>query len=449
MLYISIAILGGVIILILIALLKKNKPEIDYEKISQLVKSEIARLELVIKDENRNIRMEINNTLSNIKNEITQNLKDNRIELNENIRLFRQTNEQKLSEFAFTLKQTTDEIIIKHEDIKNSTEVKLEAVRKTVEDKLLLLQTENSKKLDEMRNTVDQKLQETLDKKLSESFNNVSKQLQDVYKGLGEMKSLANDVGGLKKVLTNVKTRGLIGEIQLGSILDAILSPEQYENNVATKSNTQERVEYAIKLPGKDELNSIVYLPIDSKFPDSSYQNLLTAYEEADPVKITLARKELEKAIKTSAKDIRDKYLNPPDTTDFAILFLPFEGLYAEVLQNTNLVHQIQSEYHINITGPTTLGAFINSLQMGFKTLAIEKRSSEVWRLLGSVKLEFDRFGDVLSKAQTKLRGASDEIEKLVGARTRKIQTALKSVEKMPEYQNINLLDSEEEETTE
>ena len=391
--------------------------------------------ETIINKQNE-IRLETEKKLLDSSKQLTDSLENLSLKL-----------KNSLSEFNDTQKKISEEYLNKHNEIKNTTETKLEEMRKTVEERLSVLQTENSKKLDEMRNTVDQKLHETLEKKLSESFNNVSKQLQDVHQGLGEMKNLANDVGGLKKVLTNVKTRGIIGEIQLGNILESILNREQYDSNVATKKNTQQRVEYAIKLPGKDDDNSIVYLPIDSKFPDSAYQNLLNAYDSADVKLISDAKKELEKIIKTFAKDIHDKYINPPDTTDFAIMFLPFEGLYAEVLQNPNLVIQLQEDYRINIAGPTTLGAFINSLQMGFKTLAIEKRSSEVWKLLGSVKFEFNKFGDVLEQTQKKLRGATDDLDKLVGTRTKKIQSALKKVEILSntDTQYLNDMDDESE----
>ncbi|MCK9328807.1 MAG: DNA recombination protein RmuC [Candidatus Cloacimonetes bacterium] len=494
--YLTIVILIGIILIILLLLFKKKSTTKD-DIIKDLINNNFERFEKIFKEDNLNNRMENNNNLSNFKNEINQNLKENRTELNSSNEQFRKTTEDKLSTFSETLKTVSQDILKaqteirletekkldknnidltksfedlnhklnnnlnefaktqqynselylkKYEEIKTSIENKMESIRKTVDEKLHTIQVENSKKLDEMRITVDQKLQEALDKKLSESFNSVSKHLQDVYKGLGEMKTLANDVGGLKKVLSNVKTRGVIGEIQLGNILESILSPEQYESNVATKANTQERVEFAIKLPGKDSQNSSVYLPIDSKFPDAAYQDLLTAYDDANPEKIASSRKRVEQAIKTAAKDIKDKYINPPETTDFAILFLPFEGLYAEVLQNTNLVHQIQNDYHINITGPTTLGAFINSLQMGFKTLAIEKRSSEVWKLLGTVKFEFNKFGDVLVKAQNKLRSAGDEIDKLVGTRTRKIQSALQNVELLPETEKSLIIDDVEDE---
>lgn len=484
--YILLGLSGIIVLICIISLFKKRRIDIDYNKLLYPLKEEINRLEKYSKDENSALRMEMN-----------QSLKDNRQELNNQIEQFRRTIDLKFKEFSDTLKNSQENVLNKqneirqetekkletstlsmsksfeglslhlknsliefgdlqkknsedylkkHDDIKKTTEDKLELVRKSVEDKLSHLQTENSKKLEEMRMTVDQKLQEALDKKLSESFNTVSKQLQDVYTGLGEMKNLANDVGGLKKVLSNVKTRGIIGEIQLGSILESILNPDQFVYNTATKNNTQQRVEYAIKLPGKDDLQQFIYLPIDSKFPDSTYQKLLDAYDQADNKLIQETKKELEKVIKSFAKDIHDKYINPPFTTDFAIMFLPFEGLYAEVLQNPDLIRSLQDDYRINIAGPTTLGAFINSLQMGFKTLAIEKRSSEVWRLLESVKQEFNKFGEVLVKAQKKLKGASEEIDLLVGVKTRKIQSALKNVQTLSDQTHQNQIDQFEEE---
>jgi DNA recombination protein RmuC len=251
------------------------------------------------------------------------------------------------------------------------------------------------------------------------------------------MKTLATGVGDLKKVLSNVKTRGILGEIQLGSILENILSPEQYETNVCTREGSQQNVEFAIKLPGKDS-EGTVYLPIDSKFPIGSYQQLLDAYETSDREKISKAQKDLEGVIKNSAKEINTKYINPPKTTDFGILFLPFEGLYAEVVKQPNLIETLQKEYKIIISGPTTLAAFLNSLYMGFRTLAIQKRTSEVWNILASVKKEFDTFGDVLKKAQNKIRLAGEEIDQLVGVRTRKIQSKLKNVEELPSNEPEN-----------
>jgi len=293
----------------------------------------------------------------------------------------------------------------------------------------LLKSTED--KLEKMRETVDEKLQSTLEKRLGESFKLVSERLEVVHKGLGEMQTLAMGVGDLKKVLSNVKTRGTLGEIQLGRILDQILTKDQYDINVATKKGSRDNVEFAIRLPGKDKTSDIVYLPVDSKFPLDVYHNLVDAYETGEQSLIEEGYKKLEATIKKSAKDIRDKYIDPPYTTDFAIMFLPIEGLYAEVVKRTNLVEILQREYKINITGPTTLAALLNSLQMGFRTLAIEKRSSEVWNVLGAVKTEFGKFEEVLKATQKKLNQASTDLDKLVGTRTKQINKKLMSVESL------------------
>jgi DNA recombination protein RmuC len=286
-------------------------------------------------------------------------------------------------------------------------------------------------KLEKMRETVDEKLQSTLEKRLGESFKLVSERLEVVHKGLGEMQTLAMGVGDLKKVLSNVKTRGTLGEIQLGRILDQILTKDQYDINVATKKGSRDNVEFAIRLPGKDKSSDVVYLPVDSKFPLDMYHNLVDAYDTGEQSLIEEGYKKLEVAIKKSAKDIRDKYIDPPYTTDFAIMFLPIEGLYAEVVKRTNLVEILQREYKINITGPTTLAALLNSLQMGFRTLAIEKRSSEVWNVLGAVKTEFGKFEEVLKSTQKKLNQASTDLDKLVGTRTKQINKRLMSVESL------------------
>ncbi len=322
--------------------------------------------------------------------------------------------------------------------LRNSSEV----ISGTVEKRLHSLQEENVKKLEEMRATVDEKLQSTLEKRLTESFNVVSERLKQVHEGLGEMKTLATGVGDLKKVLSNVKTRGVLGEIQLGNILENILSPEQYEKNVTVKEGTGESVEYAIKYPGDDRP---VYLPVDSKFPIEVYHRLLDAYEEGNPELIAKAGKEVESTIKKCAKDISEKYINPPDTTDFGILFLPVEGLYAEIVRQTSLIEVLQRDYKINVAGPTTLAAFLNSLRMGFRTVAIGKRTSEVWQVLTSVKKEFDKFGEVLKKAQEKIEGAGRDIETLVGTRTRQIQSKLRSVEEMP-VNNTNVIEDSKSE---
>ena len=304
-------------------------------------------------------------------------------------------------------------------------ERRLEAIRITMENRLSSIQNENSIQLDKMRETVDEKLQKTLESRISESFKMVSERLEQVYKGLGEMQTLANGVGDLKKVLSNVKSRGVLGEIQLGAILEEILTKEQYEANVVTKKGSQSFVEYAIKLPGD---SSPVYLPIDAKFPADAYSKLLEAYDSGDLTEIESSKNILIKRLKSFAKDIHDKYIDPPNTTEFAIMFLPFEGLYAEAVR-LGMVEELQRLYKINIAGPTTTAALLNSLQMGFKTLAIQKRSSEVWDVLGAVKTEFDKFETVLESAQSRIEQANSELDKLIGVRTRQIKRKLKDVE--------------------
>ncbi len=290
----------------------------------------------------------------------------------------------------------------------------------------------NERKLEEMRVTVDEKLQKTLNERLGQSFEMVGKQLESVQKGLGEMQSLAQDVGGLKKVLSNVKMRGGIGEVQLAMLLEQVLAPEQYEANVKTKQDSSDLVEFAIKLPGRDETNSVVWLPVDAKFPKDIYEQLQEAYETADAVLIDSASKTMEAVIKKMAKDIRDKYIDPPNTTDFAIMFLPFEGIYAEVVRKASLLDILQREYKVIVTGPTTLAAILNSLQMGFRTLALQQRSSEVWKILGAVKTEFGKFGGLMEKAQKNLHNASSQIDELLGSRTRAINRKLQQVEALP-----------------
>lgn len=305
-------------------------------------------------------------------------------------------------------------------------EQKLENIRRSVESRLNYIQEDNNRKLEEMRKTVDERLQQSIEEKMNRSFSLVSERLEQVYKGLGEMQNLANGVGDLKKVLTNVKTRGTLGEYQLSAILSEILSPEQYEENVATKKGSRNVVEFAVKLPSDDD--KFIYLPIDSKFPGDTYSALRDAIDEGDKVKIDLAAKALIATIKSEAKDIHDKYIDPPYTTEFAIIFLPFEGLYSEVV-NRGLVEILQRDYKVNIAGPSTMAALLNSLQMGFKTLAVQKRSAEVWEILGAVKQEFDKFGDVLEATQQRLDQANKELDKLVGVRTRQIQRKLKDVQ--------------------
>lgn len=307
-----------------------------------------------------------------------------------------------------------------------TNEQQLDNIRHSVENRLNYIQEDNNKKLEEMRKTVDERLQQSIEEKMNRSFSLVNERLEQVYKGLGEMQSLAVGVGDLKKVLSNVKTRGILGEIQLSAILSEILSPEQYEENVATKKGSKNVVEFAVKLPSDDD--KFIYLPIDSKFPGDTYAALRDAIDEGDKIKIDLAAKALITRIKSEAKDIHDKYIDPPYTTEFAIMFLPFEGLYSEAV-NRGLVEILQRDYKVNIAGPSTMAALLNSLQMGFKTLAVQKRSAEVWEILGAVKQEFDKFGDVLAATQQRLDQANKELDKLVGVRTRQIQRKLKDVQ--------------------
>lgn len=325
-------------------------------------------------------------------------------------------------------------------------EQKLENIRNTMEKRISALQDDNNKQLEQMRHTVDEKLQKTLEERIGQSFRLVSERLEQVYKGLGEMQTLAAGVGDLKKVLSNVKTRGILGEIQLGAILEQMLSKEQYEENIRTKSTGTERVEFAIKLPGDDR--GVVYLPIDAKFPGDAYSKLVDAYDTGNTLEIEEATKALDRALKKAAKDIHDKYIDPPYTTDFGIMFLPFEGLYAEAVRR-GMVETLQREYKISIAGPTTMAALLNSLQMGFKTLAIQKHSSQVWVILGAVKTEFDKFGDVLAATQQRINQANVELDKLIGVRTRSIQRKLRNVVSIGESESTLLLDSEPEDGVE
>ncbi len=302
-----------------------------------------------------------------------------------------------------------------------------------LEEKQQKLVESTEKKLEEMRITVDEKLQKTLSERLGQSFELVGKQLESVQKGLGEMQTLAQDVGGLKRVLSNVKMRGGLGEVQLAMLLEQVLAPEQYEANVRTKKSSSDVVEFAIKLPGKDDITGQVWLPVDAKFPRDAYEQLQNAYENGDVLHVETAQKMLEATIKKMAKDISEKYIDPPATTDFAIMFLPFEGIYAEVVRKASLLEELQRSYKVIVTGPTTLAAILNSLQMGFRTLAIQKRSSEVWKILGAVKKEFENFGGMLEKAQKNIQTASNQIDEVMGKRTRAIQRKLKGVEVLGE----------------
>jgi DNA recombination protein RmuC len=391
--------------ILLIILWFKKTSNIDagmHPKIDQL-QFLLEKIEKNIKDDFKTNRSEINDQLAM-----------NRKELNENIDILVNTLKNDFREF------------------KTSFENQFKDYSESQRTKFTELVQNTDKNLEKMRETVDEKLQKTLNERLGQTFDTVGKQLNEVQAGLGEMRHLAQDVGGLKKVLSNVKQRGGLGEIQLEMLLEQILAPDQYEANVKTKKGSQDLVEFAIKLPGKDDQQSHVFLPIDAKFPKDSYEQLIDAYDSGDTALIESANKNLESTIKKMAKDIRDKYIDPPHTTDFAILFVPFEGIYAEVIRRSHLLEQLQREFKVIVTGPTTLAAILNSLQMGFRTLALQKRSSEVWEILGSVKNEFEKFGGLLEKAQNNIRQAGNNIEELLGTRTKAINKRLKEVESLP-----------------
>jgi DNA recombination protein RmuC len=378
--------------------------------------------------------------------ELSKNLKENRNELIQSIERLNQTLTKKakedreelrttLKDFEATFTKNVETFNTLQKEKFNQMRVKQEEMIKTTE-----------LRLERMRETVDEKLHKTLEERLGKSFEMVTKQLLVVQKGLGEMQTIASGVGDLKKVLTNVKTRGVLGEIQLGNILEEIMAPDQYESNVKTKLGSDALVEYAVKLPGRNLQDKSLYLPIDAKFPQEDYVRLQSAYEAGDSVAVEVSLKALLQAVKKFAKDISTKYIDPPNTTDFGIMFLPVEGLFAEVVRQPDTIAFLQREYKIVVTGPTTLAAMLNSLQMGFKTLAIQKRSSEVWNVLAAVKKEFSTFGGVLEKAQKKINEANNEIENLVGTRTRMMQSKLKNVEQLEvsndqQEEKSNLLD--------
>ena len=357
--------------------------------------------------------------------------KENRTELTGALKSFEERFAGNAKEFNELQRQKFNDLTIKQEQIKNDTENKLEKIRETVENKLKALQEDNSKKLEEMRNTVDEKLQTTLEKRFNDSFTLISQRLELVHKGLGEMQALASNVGDIKKVMNNVKSRGILGEYQLANILEDLLTNEQYGKNVKTKAGSGAIVEFAIKMPNNSNLEKTLWLPIDSKFPKEDYEALVDAYDDGDAERIEELKRSFKNAIIKNAKDIREKYIDPPNTTEYAIMFLPFESLYAEVLRTPGLFEQLQKEYKITITGPTTLSALLNSLQMGFRTLAIEKRSIEVWDLLGAVKTEFGKFGTVLEKTKRKLEEATKTIDD-AGVRSRAIERQLRKVQELP-----------------
>jgi len=437
-LIIGLIVLNLIINVLLLFLRSKKSPELS-NRIDELDRS-LTKIEATLREDFRINREENSNVA-----------KENRTELNATLKDFQR-------ELAITLKEITNqsrnESVLQRETLINSFKGFQETFDKNVEsfnqlqrEKFSLLGEEQKrmvdsteKRLEEIRVTVDEKLQKTLNERLGQSFELVVRQLENVQKGLGEMQTLAQDVGGLKRVLSNVKMRGSIGEVQLAMLLEQILAPGQYEANVKTKVGSAEVVEFAIKLPGRDENNSVVWLPVDAKFPKDIYEQLQDAHDTGDLLKIDAAQKLLEQTIKKMAKDIHDKYIDPPNTTDFGIMFLPFEGIYAEVVRRASLLDDLQRNYKIVVTGPTTLAAILNSLQMGFKTLAIQQRSGEVWKILGAVKKEFELFGGLVEKAQGNIQTGLNQLDDVLGKRTRAIQRKLKSVEVLESIDSKSIL---------
>ncbi|HOR03762.1 MAG TPA: DNA recombination protein RmuC [Candidatus Syntrophosphaera sp.] len=379
-----------------------------------------------LNSENRKNREEINASLNNLSQQINADAAKNR------------------SELSTSLNNLSESLARKLQDLVNTQQQQFEALKLALEGRLEQIRANNETKLEEMRKTVDEKLHDTLEKRLGESFKQVSERLELVHKGLGEMQNLASGVGDLKKVLTNVKSRGMMGEFQLEAILEQVLTPEQYTRNFKPHKRRDEVVEFAIRLPGRDEDQESVYLPIDAKFPIEDYSRLVEAWDAGDPGATETARKALYNRILGCARDIRDKYLNPPLTTDFALLFLPVEGLYAEVLRDPALFEQLRRQYQVVVVGPTTVAAILNSLQLGFRTLAIEKRSGEVWKILSAVKNEFGKFGKALEHTQKKLQEASNSID-TASHRSRQIQKKLNKVQELPVDETAQVLELEDD----
>lgn len=388
-----------------------------------------------LSDMNRNLQQQMTGMSDNSK----QQLSDMNRNINQQLASMNTTTKQQLSDMSENISDRMKQLETRFSSLEVSTENKLKNIRDTVDTQLREIRSDNTVQLEKIRGTVDEKLQETLTDKMNESFRLVSERLEQVYKSLGEMQTVAQGVGDLKKVLSNVKTRGILGEIQLGAILRDILAPEQYEENVATVPNSSNRVEFAVRLPGAED-GKVVYLPIDSKFNGDKFSQLQSAYDTGSKELIAAAKKELYAAVKKCAKDISDKYLYPPYTTQFGIMFLPFEGLYAEVA-GSGLIEVLQRDYHVNVAGPSTMAAMLNSLRMGFQTLAIQKRSGEVWEILGAVKTEFGKFEDALVKTQDKIKRAEEDLDKLVGVRTRQINKKLSRVEKLELADTKRILD--------
>ena len=416
------AIACAAAVLTLIIVLKKNNQS-NTQEILTAVRQELASqqsgLRQALTAQTQNSVRNMGELLAENQRSFSNSQYERLNSLEDRMNAFARQNEERMKTFTLQNGQQL-------ENIRGTVDTQLADMRGSMEQRLDALQRDNNSRLDEMRKTVDERLEKSLEDKMNKSFSLVSQRLEQVYKGLGEMQNLATGVGDLKKVLSNVKTRGILGEIQLGSILREILSPEQYGENVATKKGSKNVVEFAVKLPARDD--GFIWLPIDSKFPGDTYAALRDAMDSGDKARTEACAKALMQTIRSEAKDISEKYIDPPNTTEFAIMFLPFEGLYSEVV-NRGMVEELQRKYKVNIAGPSTMAALLNSLQMGFKTLAVQKRSSEVWDLLGSVKQEFDKFNDVLTATQMRLDQANKELDKLVGVRTRQIQRKLKDVQ--------------------
>ena len=402
--------------LVVLLVFRKPAVSLDQNKVQEKLQEGLNQNREELQRNLREIRLELTQSLDRLVETIAKKAKEDREEQRTTLKDFQEAFSNNVKEFNELQKQKFEAMRLKQDELVKTTELRLE----------------------KMRETVDEKLHKTLEERLGKSFEIVTQQLLRVQKGLGEMQTLAAGVGDLKKVLSNVKTRGVLGEIQLANILEQILAPEQYEANVKTKKGSDALVEFALKLPGKNEGEGAVYLPIDAKFPQEDYIRLQSAYENGDPVLIETSLRALLKSIKKFAREISQKYIDPPHTTDFGILFLPIEGLYAEVVRHPDLMAQLQRELKIVITGPTTLAAMLNSLQMGFRTLAIQKRSSEVWQILAAVKKEFQMFGGVLEKAQKKISEADNEINKLVTTRTKMMLSKLRKVETLDQSQEEN-----------
>lgn len=430
LIFLSIVIIA--LLVFMISLISRNsRKNTDYRAIADMIKNDNAASNRALREEvSANIQSSVN-SLGNMLNMAQKNsgdaqsrrIDDMSTQINAKLSDMDKFLSQKQAASSAAVNEQLKVLENRFKTLEANNELKLEAIRSTMTKHLTSIQDENSKKLDAIQTTVNEKLES----KMNESFKLVSERLEQVYKGLGEMQTIASGVGDLKKVLSNVKNRGIIGEIQLGAILEEILSPEQYDREVATVPRSSNHVEFAIKLPGNGD-GSFVYLPIDSKFPGDTFAALQDAYDSGSPEAVADAKKQLAAVIKKCAKDIRDKYVSPPYTTNFGIMFLPFEGLYAEVV-NSGLLETLRRDYNVTVTGPSTMAAMLNSLQMGFQTLAIQKKSSQVWEILGSVKTEFQTFAKVLEETQKHIKKVDDDLEKLVGVRTRQINRKLSSIE--------------------